>query len=102
MVAQDKRLTKREKKLARKEQQEADKRAAEKMEVRRKTIMILVPVLTILITVGLYLYGNKSIAGMTLLAGFLVWLGVGLGAIGSSVPARDKSRGGSIDYGRRR
>ena len=88
-----------------KERKELEQAAVEQQEreaARRRRILLGVPTVTLALALGLYLNeGTRFAAGIALLAGFLVWLALALGALGKGVPARDRSRAGNIDYGKR-
>jgi len=86
----------------RKEQEQAAMEQKEREAGKRRRILLGVPAVTLVLALGLYLNeGTRFAAGIALLAGFLVWLALALGALGTGVPARDRAKGGSIDYGRR-
>jgi hypothetical protein len=44
---------------------------------------------------------NRQLMGATLLIGGVLFLALALGTLASSVPPRDRTRAGSIDYGKR-
>jgi hypothetical protein len=102
-MANDKKVSKRELRSARKAQLQQAAQTAEREAARRRITLIAVPVLTLAISIGLFQSEyTRSAAGLTLLGGFLVWLAFALGAMGGKVSARDRGGAGAIDYGKRR
>jgi len=97
---------KREAKKARKENKEieAQERAeAERARRVRQRIIIAIPLVTLAIAAGLWFgLDSASLAGAALLGGAVIWLMAGLGFLGAGVSPRDRTRAGSIDYGKRR
>ncbi len=86
----------------RKEQEQAAIEQKEREAGKRRRILLAVPAITLVVALGLYLNeGTRFAAGIALLAGFLVWLALALGALGTGVPARDRGKAGNIDYGKR-
>lgn len=87
-----------EERRLKKEFEEAQAKLAE----RRRRILIAIPLLTAGIAAFCW-FGleDRRLVGVTALIGGLVFLMVALGAIGSSVPPRDRMRSGSIDFGTR-
>jgi len=102
-MANDKKLSKRELRLARKAQEQQAAQTAERRAARRRISLIAAPLLTVAIALGLYQSTyTRSAAGLTLLGGFLIWLVLALGAVGGKVSARDRGGAGAIDYGKGR
>jgi hypothetical protein len=102
-MSHDKRITKRELRLARKEQEQQATERDERRANRRRVTLIAVPVTTVIIAIGLYQFPTlRSAAGLTLLGGFLLWFALALGAMGSRVSSRDRGGASAIDYGKRR
>jgi fatty acid desaturase len=102
-MANDKKVTKREQRLARKAKDEQATQDAVRKSARRRILLIAVPLATLVIALGLYqIPSARSTAGLTLLGGFLLWLAVALGTMGGGVSARDRGSAGAIDYGKRR
>ena len=78
-------------------------RAAERARRRRKIALLAVPALAAAVAGGLYFgLDDGQAAGIALLLGVILFFLVGLGALGSAVPVRDRDRAGSIDFGSRR
>jgi len=101
-IGLDMRASRREQRKERKEQEQAAALAAEQSAKKRKLILILFPVVTVALTIGLHLIGvSHFVVGMILLTGFFCWLGIGLSAIGASVQARKRRGAGSINFGKR-
>jgi hypothetical protein len=101
-MAREIRASRREQRKERKEQEQAAALAAERSAKKKRLLLVLVPVVTLVMAVGFYQIGlSHFIVGMVLLAGFFCWLGIGLGAIGSSVQARNRRGAGSINFGKR-
>lgn len=101
-MAKTKGKSRREQIRERKEQEQAAIEQSEREASKRRRILVGVPAVAIALALGLYLNeGTRFAAGIALLAGFLVWLALALGALGKGVPARDRGRAGNIDYGKR-
>lgn len=101
-IGSEMKASRREQRKERKEQEQAAALAAERSAKRRKILLILVPLITIALAIGFYQIGlSYFIVGMVLLTGFFCWLGIGLGAIGGSVQARNRQGSGSINFGKR-
>lgn len=88
-----------------KEAKEA-KLAAEERAQRRRSLQIklsaAVAVLTLAIAgVCYWALDNRQLMGITLLIGGVLFLVLALGTLASGVRPRDRTRAGSIDYGRR-
>jgi hypothetical protein len=62
----------------------------------------IAPFVIAAISLALY-FGAKSTqaAAAVGVLGVVVWLAVALGSLGSTVPPRDSTRGGAIDFGKR-
>jgi hypothetical protein len=102
-MANEKKITKRELRLARKAQDQQAAQEAERQATRRRYILITVPVVTCAIALGLYQVPSlRSAAGLTLLGGFLLWFALALWTMASRVGARDRGGASAIDYGKRR
>jgi hypothetical protein len=102
-MANEKKITKREQRLARKAQEQQAAQDAKRKTSRRRIALIAVPLATVAIALGLYQIPSvRSAAGLTLLGGFLLWLAVALGTMGGGVSARDRGGAGAIDYGKHR
>ncbi len=82
------------------------KREAEASAQRRRRVQIrvsaAVAVLTLLVA-GLcyWVFDNRQLMGITLLIGGVLFLLLALGTLASGVRPRDRTRAGSIDYGKR-
>ena len=75
----------------------------ERLAKRRRAIVALIPMLTIVAAVTAYIgFDSRSIAGAIALGGAMIWLLVGLGYLGGAVRPRDRTRAGSIDFGQRK
>ena len=61
----------------------------------------IAPVVIAVCAIAVY-FGFKSAQGAAIVTvfGAVIWLAVGLGNLGSSVPPRDASRGGAIEFGK--
>jgi uncharacterized membrane protein len=98
-----------ERRQARKERAKdakAAKREAEANAQRRRQLQIrmsaAVAVLT-LVVAGVCYWGfdNRQLMGITLLIGGVLFLVLALGTLASGVQPRDRTRAGSINYGKR-
>jgi Flp pilus assembly protein TadB len=88
-----------------KEAKEARREAEERAQLRRRRQMRLsaaVAVLTLLVA-GLcyWVFDNRQLMGIALLIGGVLFLVLALGTLASGVQPRDRTRAGSIDYGKR-
>jgi hypothetical protein len=88
-----------------KEAKEA-KREAEASAHRRRQLQIrvsaAVAVLTLVISgICYWALDNRQLMGITLLIGGVLFLLLALGTLASGVRPRDRTRAGSIDYGKR-
>jgi hypothetical protein len=93
--------SRREQRKERKEQEQQAALDAVKTAKKRKIFLFLIPIVTIAFAIGIFEAGlSYFLIGMVLLTGFFIWLGVGLGAIGTSVQARNRGGAGSINFGK--
>lgn len=78
-------------------------RLAHEQRVRRnRAIMIALPLVTAVLAAGVYFaFDARRAAAGIVVVGLAFWVPVLLGTIGGAVPPRDRSRSGSIDFGRR-
>ena len=88
-----------------KEAKEAKREAEERAQQRRRLQIrasAAVAVLTLAIA-GLcyWVFDNRQLMGITLLIGGVLFLVLALGTLASGVQPRDRTRAGSIDYGKR-
>ena len=88
-----------------KEAKEA-KREAEANAQRRRRLQIRVSAATAVLTLviaGLcyWVLDSRQLMGITLLIGGVLFLVLALGTLASGVPPRDRTRAGSINYGKR-
>ena len=98
-----------ERRQARKERAKEAKEARREAEARaqrRRQLQIrmsaAVAVLTLAIAGVCYgAFDNSQLMGITLLIGGVLFLVLALGTLASGVRPRDRSRAGSIDYGKR-
>jgi Flp pilus assembly protein TadB len=98
-----------ERRQARKERAKEAKQARREAEAnaqRRRQLQIrlsaAVAVLTVLVAgVSYWVFDNRQLVGITLLIGGVLFLVVALGTLASGVKPRDRTRSGSIDYGKR-
>jgi Flp pilus assembly protein TadB len=98
-----------ERRQARKERAKEAKEARREAEARaqrRRQLQIrmsaAVAVLTLAIAgVCYWAFDNRQLMGITLLIGGVLFLVLALGTLASGVRPRDRSRAGSIDYGKR-
>ncbi len=89
-------------KAARKAERQAAEEAVRRMSRRRRIIAALIPLVTLALSAGFYVgLDDARATGVVLLVGALMWFLYGLGMLGASVPARDRNRAGSIDFGNR-
>ncbi|MGB8221330.1 MAG: hypothetical protein WCF10_02030 [Polyangiales bacterium] len=82
------------------------KREAEAIAGRRRQLQIrlsaAVAVLTLVVASLCYwVFDSRQLLGITLLIGGVLFLLLALGALASGVRPRDRTRAGSIDYGKR-
>lgn len=82
------------------------KRAAEASAARRRQLQIrmsaAVAVLTLVVAgVCYWVLDSRQLMGITLLIGGVLFLLLALGTLASGVQPRDRTRAGSIDYGKR-
>ena len=98
-----------ERRQARKERSQEAKEARREAEAhaqRRRRLQIraaaAVAVLTLSVS-GLcyWVFDNRQLMGITLLIGGVLFLLLALGTLASGVKPRDRTRAGSIDYGKR-
>jgi len=98
-----------ERRQARKERAREAKEArreAEANAARRRRMQIrasaAIAVLTLVVASLCYwVFDNRQLMGITLLIGGVLFLLLALGALASGVRPRDRTRAGSIDYGKR-
>jgi hypothetical protein len=99
----------RERRQARKERARAAKQARREAEAqaerRRRLQMRLaaaVAVLTLVVAgICYWALDNRQLMGVTLLIGGVLFLVIALGTLASGVRPRDRTRAGSINYGKR-
>jgi len=82
------------------------KREAQAIARRRRQLQLrasaAVAVLTLIVAALCYwVFDNRQLLGITLLIGGVLFLLLALGALASGVQPRDRTRAGSIDYGKR-
>ena len=99
-----KKKTKREKQREDRDQAaELERRAKEIFEERRRKYRIaaaVVPIVTLPAAIGIYLgTDDKQLAGLVGMVGVAIFVPLLLGAIGSEVTPRDRTRAGAIDFG---
>jgi len=102
-----KKKSKRDKKREARERAEAEERAAQAAFERRRRIYriasVAVPVVTLAVSMGVYLgMEDRQLAALLGMVGFAAWVPVLLGALGSRIQPRDRTKAGSIDFGNRR
>ena len=98
-----------ERRQARKERQKAAKEArqeAEALAKRRRQIQMRLAGAVGVLTLGIaavcyWALDNRQLMGVTLLIGGVLFLLLILAALASGVQPRDRTRAGSIDYGKR-
>ncbi|MGB5696952.1 MAG: hypothetical protein WBM46_14945 [Polyangiales bacterium] len=88
-----------------KEAKQARREAEARMRRRRQLQMRMalgVAILTLTVA-GLcyWVFDNRQLMGVTLLIGGVLFLLLALGTLASGVQPRDRTRAGSIDYGKR-
>jgi len=88
-----------------KEAKEA-KREAEARAERRRQLQIRLSAAVAILTLALagifyWALDNRQLMGITLLIGGVLFLVLALGTLASGVNPRDRTRAGSIDYGKR-
>ncbi|MDH5674666.1 MAG: hypothetical protein OEZ06_21240 [Myxococcales bacterium] len=100
MAKGERQASRKQRRDERKREREAAELANREADQRRRRILWITGVSTAALTLALYFAdAPRALIGMTLLAGCGVLLTVGLGALGSGVKARDRSKAGNIDYG---
>ena len=101
MAKKSNRPTRRELRAQRREEKREAAEATRVAAGRRKRLLVLIVLATTAGALAAYQTGLPSFAvGFALLAGAGAFLAVGLGTLGGNVRPRDRSRAGSIDYGR--
>lgn len=98
-----------EQRQARKERAKAAKEArrlAEERARRRRRIQLRLSAVVAVLTLGFaavcyWVLDNRQLMGATLLIGGVLFLVLALGTLASGVQPRDRTRAGSIDYGKR-
>lgn len=99
-----------EQRQARKERAKADKeakRAAEAKARRRRQLQLRLSAAVAALTLAFaavcyWVLDNRQLMGATLLIGGVLLLMIALSTLASGVPPRDRTRAGSIDYGKRK
>jgi hypothetical protein len=99
----------RERRQARKDKARAAKQARREAEAhaqrRRRLQMWVAVAVAVLTLVGAaicyWLLDNRQLMGVTLLFGGVLFLLIALGTLASGVRPRDRTRAGSINYGKR-
>ena len=99
-----KKKTKREKQREDRDQAVEEERVAKELfEARRRKYRIaavVLPIVALVAAVGVYLgTDDRQLAGLTGMVGVAIWVPLFLGAIGSEVTPRDRTRAGAIDFG---
>ncbi len=79
---------------------------AEERARRRRQIQLRLSAAVAVLTLGLaaafyWIFDDRQLMGATLLIGGVLFLALALGTLASGVPPRDRTRAGSIDYGKR-
>lgn len=82
------------------------RREAEARALRRRRLQMRVAIAVGLLTLTLagvcyWVLDNRQLMGITLLIGGVLFLLLALGTLASGVQPRDRTRAGSIDYGKR-
>jgi Flp pilus assembly protein TadB len=95
-----------ERRQARKERAKEAKREAEANAQRRRRLQIrmsaAIAVLTLVVAgVCYWAFDNRQLMGISLLIGGVLFLVLALGTLASGVQPRDRTRAGSINYGKR-
>jgi hypothetical protein len=98
-----------ERRQARKERARAAKQSRREAEAyarrRRQLQMRVAAAVAVLTLVGAgicyWVFDNRQLMGITLLFGGVLFLLIALGTLASGVRPRDRTRAGSIDYGKR-
>ena len=98
-----------ERRQARKERAQDAKEARREAEVaaqRRRQLQIRVSAVVAVLTLGVaglcyWVFDNRQLMGITLLIGGVLFLVLALGTLASGVQPRDRTRAGSINYGKR-
>ena len=80
--------------------------ATEAFEGKRRKYRIaaaVLPIVTLVASIAVYIgLNDKQLAGLTGMIGIAIWIPMMLGAVGSQVKPRDRTRAGSIDFGSKR
>jgi VIT1/CCC1 family predicted Fe2+/Mn2+ transporter len=92
----------REGRAAEKEAARLHAEAARSLKRRRtRALLTGIPIATVALAVIVWLaLGDRRLTALVVVAGLACWIPILLGAIGSEIPARDRARAGSIDFGR--
>ena len=98
-----------ERRQARKERAQDAKEARREAEAaaqRRRQLQIRVSAVVAVLTLGVaglcyWVFDNRQLMGITLLIGGVLFLVLALGTLASGVQPRDRTRAGSINYGKR-
>ena len=98
-----------ERRQARKERAQDAKEARREAEVAaqlRRQLQIRVSAVVAVLTLGVaglcyWVFDNRQLMGITLLIGGVLFLVLALGTLASGVQPRDRTRAGSINYGKR-
>ncbi len=101
--------TQNDRRQARKERARAAKEAKREAEAhaeRRRRLQLQLSAAVALLTLALagicyWVLDNRQLMGATLLIGGVLFLVLALGTLASGVRPRDRTRAGSIDYGKR-
>lgn len=95
-------MGKAKKERRRQQREEEERRKAEllRAQKKRQSILIAIPLMTAALAAGAYFgLDDGRLVGVAILLGMVAFFLVGLSALGSSVPPRDRNRAGSIDFG---
>lgn len=69
---------------------------------RNRILLMALPLVTAALAASVYFaFEDRRAVAAIVVVGLAFWVPVLLGTIGGSVPPRDRSRSGSIDFGRR-
>ena len=88
-------------KLAKQARREAEERAKQRRRVQIRVSMAVAVLTLALAGISYWVLDNRQLMGITLLIGGVLFLLLALGALASGVQPRDRTRAGSIDYGKR-
>ncbi len=102
-----KKKSKKDKKREQRDQLAAEEEAAQTAFEQRRRLYrmaaVAVPIVAGVGALAIYLgLDDRQLAALTAMVGLAIWVPVLLGALGSRIEPRDRTRAGSIDFGSKR